>query len=50
MKLKYRKGLTVERWKEFPFFKQILMIATELNRAGKWIKAGDFDECTNSSG
>jgi hypothetical protein len=44
MKLKYHRELTVDRWGEFPFFKQVLMIATEMNRAGKWVKAKDFSE------
>ncbi len=44
MKLKYHRELTVERWREFPFSKQVLMIATEMNRAGKWVKAEDFSE------
>ena len=44
MELKYHRELTIERWRGFPFFKQILMIATELNRAGKWIEAEDFHE------
>ena len=44
MKLKHHMSLTVERWGNFPFFRQILMIATEMNRAARWIKAGDFQE------
>ena len=44
MNLKYHKDMTVDKWKAFPFFKQILMVATELNRAGKLIKAEDFEE------
>lgn len=46
MKLKYHKGLSIERWAEFAFFKQILMIANELNRAINWIKKEDFKEVT----
>lgn len=44
MKLKYHKDLTKERWSQFPFFQQILMIANELHRASKWIEKGDFSE------
>ena len=44
MNLKYHKTLTKEKWRSFPFYKQILMIANELNRAGKWIEKGDFIE------
>ena len=44
MKLKYHRNLTKERWAQFPFFQQILMIANELHRASKWIETGDFFE------
>ncbi len=44
MNLKYHKTLTEEKWSKFPFFKQILMIANELNRASKWIEKNDFLE------
>ena len=44
MKLKEHKDLTAQRWREFPFYKQILMIASELQRANSWIKRGDFNE------
>ena len=44
MNLKYHKTLTSAKWSNFPFFKQILMIANELNRANKWIEKGDFLE------
>lgn len=35
--LKLHKTLTVERWQQYSFGQQILMIANELNRAGHWI-------------
>lgn len=44
MEFKYHKTLTENKWVEFPFYKQILMIANELNRANNWIKKGDFTE------
>ncbi|MBI5682133.1 MAG: hypothetical protein HZC45_03035 [Deltaproteobacteria bacterium] len=44
MNLKYHKTMTKEKWRSFPFYKQILMIANELNRAGNWIEKGDFVE------
>jgi hypothetical protein len=44
MDLKYHKSLTFEKWQVFPFYKQILMIANELNRAGVWIQKNDFAE------
>jgi hypothetical protein len=44
MKLKYHKTLTEQKWASFPFYKQILMIANELNRANYWIKNNDVSE------
>ena len=44
MRLKHHRDLTKERWFQFPFFQQILMVANELNRAANWIKKGDFSE------
>lgn len=44
MKLKYHRNLTKEKWSQFPFFQQILMVANELHRASKWIEKGDFSE------
>lgn len=44
MKLKYHRDLTKERWSQFPFFQQVLMVANELHRANKWIEKGDFSE------
>ena len=44
MELKYHKSLTHKIWAEFPLYKQILMIANELNRARVWIEKKDFGE------
>ena len=44
MELKYHRNLSVEKWAGFPFFKEVLMIANELNRAINWIKKEDFEE------
>jgi hypothetical protein len=44
MKLKHYKNLTPLKWKEFPFYKQILMIGSEIMRAGKWIEKKDIEE------
>jgi len=44
MNLKQHKTLTEEKWKQFPFYKQILMIANEMNRAGSWLEKKDFEE------
>ena len=44
MRLKYHRDLTKEKWSQFPFFQQILMVANELHRANKWIEKGDFSE------
>lgn len=42
--LKFHRILTKDKWDSFPFFKQILMIANELNRANNWIEKKDFAE------
>lgn len=44
MNLNQHKDLTVEKWKKFPFYKQVLMIASELKRAHFWIKKKNLDE------
>jgi hypothetical protein len=44
MNLKQHPGLTVEKWRAFPFFKRLLMIGNEINRAGNWIERNDPDE------
>ena len=44
MDIKPRKVLTIEKWQQFPFYKQILMIANELNRAKNWLSKKDFQE------
>jgi hypothetical protein len=44
MGLKHHKTLSPEKWKSFPFPRQILMIANELNRAGVWIGKDDLLE------
>lgn len=44
MKLKHHKTLTEEKWSQFPFYKQIIMIANEINRAKNWIVKGDSEE------
>jgi len=44
MNLKYHKTLSPEKWKNFPFSSQILMIANELNRAGTWLGKKDITE------
>ena len=47
MNLKHHKTLTKEKWSRFPFYKQIIMIANEINRAKNWIIKGDIDEVKN---
>jgi hypothetical protein len=47
MTLKYHKTLTKDKWAAYPFYKQILMIANELNRANNWIKNNDPVETRN---
>lgn len=44
MKLNYHQNLTLERWATFSITRQILMIASEINRAGSWIAKNDFSE------
>ena len=41
MNLRHHASLTAEKWCAFPFFRQILMIANELNRAAKSIAVHD---------
>ncbi len=48
MKLKQHKNLTPEKWKKFPFYKQILMIGTELKRADSAYKINDIEEVKES--
>src|SRR2546423_1332523 len=36
-------SLTVERWREFPLHKQVIMIANEMHRASKLLAARDTD-------
>ena len=36
-------SLSPERWSSFSLDQQILMIANEMNRAGKWFGPGDAD-------
>jgi hypothetical protein len=36
--------MTVEKWGAFPLSRRLLMIASELNRAGNWIAKKDFAE------
>ncbi|MDO8735015.1 MAG: hypothetical protein Q7K21_07640 [Elusimicrobiota bacterium] len=47
MKLKYHKTLTKDKWSKFPVFRQILMIANELNRAKNWLDKNDLEETKN---
>ncbi len=47
MNFRFHKTLTLEKWKTFPFSRQILMIANELNRAGNWIMKSDPSEVKN---
>ena len=44
MNLKHHKNLTIEKWRVFSFGKQIVMIASELNRAKNWIIRNDIAE------
>jgi hypothetical protein len=36
-------GLDAEKWNAFPKSRQVLMIASELNRAGHWIERADAE-------
>ncbi|MFH1824905.1 MAG: hypothetical protein ABH873_06745 [Candidatus Firestonebacteria bacterium] len=47
MNLKHHKTLNSEKWMLFPFSKQIIMIANELNRAKNWINKNDLEEVKN---
>jgi hypothetical protein len=46
-KLKFHKGLNLEKWSKFTPAQQILMIANELNRARNWMLRGDTEEVNN---
>ena len=41
MTFTHHKTLTKEKWAGYPFYKQILMIANEVNRAKNMISSGD---------
>lgn len=41
---KFHKSLTPEKWRQLTFGRQLMMIATELFRARKWIEQGRRDE------
>lgn len=41
-------GLSAERWRQFSFDQQILMIANEMHRAGKLFGPADADRLRNS--
>jgi tetratricopeptide (TPR) repeat protein len=43
-KLIQHKNLTLEKWRGFEKFKQILMVGTEFERARTWLEKGDFRE------
>ena len=44
MKLRFHRTLNSERWRNFSFSQQILMIGSELLRAEKMILKNDYDE------
>lgn len=44
MTLKYHQTLTEEKWSAFPFYKQLIMIGNELNRAKNWIENNDIEK------
>jgi len=44
MILKYHQTLTEEKWNTFPFYKQLIMIGNELNRAKNWIENNDAEK------
>jgi len=44
MILKYHQTLTEEKWSAFPFYKQLIMIGNELNRAKNWIEDNDIEK------
>lgn len=46
-RLKLHKTLDENKWKRFPYYKQILMITNELNRAINWIKKEEIEEVNN---
>lgn len=41
-------GITAERWATYPFEQQVLMIANEMNRAGKLAGPGDDSRRRNA--
>lgn len=43
MTLKYHQTLTEEKWSAFPFYKQLIMIGNELNRAKNCIENNDIE-------
>ncbi|MBN1622470.1 MAG: hypothetical protein JW871_07765 [Endomicrobiales bacterium] len=47
MQLKYHKTLTLDKWAAFPLSKRILMIGSEIQRAGSRISKNDFEEVNN---
>lgn len=47
MILKYHQTLTEEKWGAFPFYKQLIMIGNELNRAKNWIENNDVKKVKN---
>ena len=44
MELRHHKTLTSQKWRTYSSTQRILMVATELNRAGHWIHKEDFAE------
>jgi len=44
MELKEHKNMTYSKWSQFPWEKQILLIASELQRALNWLRRGDTEE------
>ena len=44
MTLKYHQTLTEEKWGAYPFYKQLIMIGNELNRAKNWIENNDVEK------
>lgn len=40
-------GLSDEKWSSFTLDQQVLMIGNEMNRATKWIRAGDITHLRN---
>lgn len=44
VELKQHRNLTTDKWNSYPFSRQLLMIANELNRAQHWIAQKDRQE------